>query len=371
MTLRVCQIIPTLDQGGAEKQLCFLAGGLDRSQFDCHVVTLTRDGPRKTELDKAGIPVHSVHKRGKFDPLALGRLSGIIKKLKPDIVHTWLFAANCYGRVAARWNRVPVVIGGERCVDPWKSIPQLWLDRYLARKSNAMVTNSTGVVDFYAERGIDRSVFHVIPNGIPPRSTTTITRQEAYGRLGVPDDRKIIASIGRLWPQKGHADLFWAMELFRVVRDGAMLVVIGDGPLRQRLEHLRDQYQLANCLRMVGERQDVAELMPHFSMLVHPSHYEGQSNVIMEAMQASVPVIASDIPGNRDLVIPGVTGELFPIGDAELLARKMMAVMEDTSLSERMGIEAKKRIEEHFSVQSMIDRHQALYQQLFQQAKSK
>ena len=193
----------------------------------------------------------------------------------------------------------------------------------------------------------------------------------AHAELGVPLDRRIIAAVGRLWPQKGHADLFWAMELFRVVRDGAMLVVIGDGPLRQRLEHLRDQYQLANCLRMVGERQDVAELMPHFSMLVHPSHYEGQSNVIMEAMQAGVPVIASDIPGNRDLVIPGVTGELFPIGDAELLARKMMAVMEDTSLSDRMGIEAKKRIEEHFSVQSMIDRHQALYQQLFQQAKSK
>jgi glycosyltransferase involved in cell wall biosynthesis len=368
MTLRVLQIIPTLDQGGAEKQMCLLASGLDRAQFECHVATLTRDGPRRVELDQAGIPVHSVQKRAKVDPWAMMRLNGIVRKLKPDIVHTWLFAANCYGRAAALWNRVPVIIGGERCVDPWKSISQLWIDRFLSRRSNAIITNSSGVVDFYSERGVRRDIFHVIPNGIPPSKATTISRHEAYERLGVPSDRQIIACVGRLWPQKGHSDLFWAMELFRVVRDGTMLVVIGDGPLRQRLEHLRDQYQMADCIRMVGERQDVAELMPHFSLLIHASHYEGQSNVIMEAMQARVPVVASDIPGNRDLVVPGLTGELFPMGDAELLARKMMALMADENLRERMGVEAKKRIEEHFSVQSMIDRHQALYQQLFQQA---
>jgi glycosyltransferase involved in cell wall biosynthesis len=365
MTIRIVQIIPTLDQGGAEKQMCLLASGLDRSRFECHVVTLTRDGPRKQQLLEAGIPVHSVGKRGKFDPLAWARLNRIIKTIRPDIVHTWLFAANSYGRFAALWNRVPVIIGGERCVDPWKSSWHFVIDRFLAARSQAIVTNSSGVVDFYSQHGIPIDRFRIIPNGILPSRAEPISRVEAYKRLGVPEDRKIIACVGRLWPQKGHADLLWAMELFRVVRDGAMLVIIGDGPLRERLELLVDQYRIANDVRMVGERTDVAQLMPHFAMIIQASQYEGQSNVIMEAMLCGVPVIATNIPGNRDLVDSGQNGILVDLGDPQQMTQAMFGILDEPERTREWVEAAKQKIQTQFTVEMMIQRHADLYTELF------
>ncbi|MFY8200933.1 MAG: glycosyltransferase, partial [Pirellula staleyi] len=101
MKLRVCLVIPTLDQGGAEKQLTLLARGLKRHEIEPIVVVLTRTGPRERELVDNGIEVHHVNKRLKLDPFAWLRLRGLLKKLKPDVVHTWIFAANAYGRTAA------------------------------------------------------------------------------------------------------------------------------------------------------------------------------------------------------------------------------------------------------------------------------
>ena len=118
MKLRVCLIIPTLDQGGAEKQISLLARGLDRNDFEAIVIVLTRTGPRESELLESGIAVHHIHKRAKLDPFAWLRLRKLLKQLKPDIVHTWLFAANAYGRSAALSAKVQMILGSERSVDP-------------------------------------------------------------------------------------------------------------------------------------------------------------------------------------------------------------------------------------------------------------
>ncbi|HUP78755.1 MAG TPA: glycosyltransferase, partial [Pirellula sp.] len=98
MKLRICLIIPTLDQGGAEKQISIIARGLDRTEFEAIVIVLTRTGPRETELLESGIAIHHIQKRCKLDPFAWLRLRKLLWQLKPDIVHTWLFAANAYGR---------------------------------------------------------------------------------------------------------------------------------------------------------------------------------------------------------------------------------------------------------------------------------
>jgi hypothetical protein len=118
---RLLHIIPTLVRGGAEKQLALLAAGLPRDQFDVHVAVLTHSGPLEETLSAAGVPVTVIGKRWKVDPLAYWRLKALIRRLKPDIVHTWLFAANSYGRQAAIAAGVKHIVAGERCVDPWKS----------------------------------------------------------------------------------------------------------------------------------------------------------------------------------------------------------------------------------------------------------
>ncbi|MCO8123587.1 glycosyltransferase [Stieleria sp. TO1_6] len=362
--MRLALIIPTMDQGGAEKQLALLAENLPREEFDVHVYLLTRDGPRSESLRRSGIPVTVIGKPFKADPTALLRMKQALQQFQPDIVHTWLFAANSFGRAAALMAKVPIVIGSERCVDPWKRWYHFSIDRFLARRSAAITTNSDGVREFYVSHGVDDDLFRVIANGIPPRTVDSIEREEAFARLGVNPDRKLVLAVGRLWPQKRYRDLIWAAELLAGTRDDTTLVVIGDGPQKSELLRFRDAVTIPKHAGFVGNRDDVAQLLPHADLFWVGSEYEGQSNAMIEAMQAAVPVIATDIPGNRDLVIPDQTGRLVPLGDRAAFARESIDLLANPPLAAELAERAQRRIAEQFSVADMVDRHAQLYRDL-------
>lgn len=362
MTIRVVLLIPTMDLGGAEKQLCLLAENLPRDQFDVHVILLTRDGPRSQTLRDAGIPVTLISKRFKADPSALFRLRRELIRLKPDLIHTWLFAANSFGRTAARLAKVPRIIASERCVDPWKTSAHFLVDRQLARFTEAITTNSEGVRDFYADHGIDPTLFRIIRNGIEPPSGASIDRAEAFRSLGVDPDRKLILAVGRLWPQKRYRDLIWAAELLATAREDTALVIIGDGPQSGELLRHRDAVTMPDRVRFAGNRDDVAELLPHADLFWIGSEYEGQSNSVIEAMQAGLPVIASDIPGNRDLVLHDQTGLLVTLGDRAGFARQANKLLDNPGEAERLGEAARQRIASEFTVESMVRGHIELYQ---------
>jgi len=365
VTKRLLLIIPTLDRCGAEKQLTLLASGLPREKFDVHVCALTRGGPLLETLQEHEVPVTVIGKSWKIDPAAYWRLRRYIRQLSPDIVHTWIFAANAYGRQAAFGTGVKHVLAGERCVDPWKRWHELAIDRLLARRTRRIVTNSSGVRDFYVQHGIPQGKFAVIPNGILPFSPpTSMSREELLDELGLPADARLIGAINRLWPQKRIKDLIWAADLLKCIRDDAHLLIIGDGPQRWRLERYRDQVEIGDRVHFLGERDDVPRLLPHFDCLWLGSAYEGQSNAIMEAMSAGIPVVATDIPGNRDLVVHEETGCLVPLGDRASLAQRTNILLDDTELATRFGEAAKKRMLEEFSVEKMIHRHVELYQQI-------
>jgi glycosyltransferase involved in cell wall biosynthesis len=279
-------------------------------------------------------------------------------------VHTWLFAANAYGRQAALSAGVKTIIAGERCVDPWKSWTQLAIDRRLARRTTRIATNSRGVVEFYARHGISEEKFTVIPNGIAPfEPTETISRDALLAELGLPRDARLIGAVNRLWPQKRIKDLIWAADLLKVIRDDVHLLIIGDGPQRWRLERYRDQVRIQDRVHFLGERNDVPRIMLHLDCLWLGSEYEGQSNAVMEAMTAGVPVVASDIAGNRDLVVPGETGMLFPVGDRAELARCTRELLDDPEMARRFSEAARRRMREEFSIEKMVSRYAALYEQ--------
>ncbi len=365
--LRVALIIPSLDQGGAEKQLCLLAGRLPQSGIQPHGIVLTRDGPLRAELDRAGIAVDVIGKRFRADPTAYFRLRQLLKRTAPTVVHTWLFAANAYGRQAALSVGVPVVLGSERCVDLWKSPLHFAIDRYLGRRSAAITTNSAGVRDFYQSHGVGHDRFVVIPNGIPPRQVTEISRAEACRRLEVDPARKLILAVGRLWPQKRYRDLIWAADLVATLRGDTTLVIIGDGPQSGELLRHRDALSHPRHVRFAGHRSDVLELLPHAEVFWNGSEYEGQSNSLIEAMQAGCAVVASDIPGNRDLITHGHTGMLVSVGDRADFARKTQTLLEDRDLARKLGEAARQKIAEAFSVDAMVAAHASLYRQLAQQ----
>jgi glycosyltransferase involved in cell wall biosynthesis len=364
MTVRALQIIPTLDRSGAEKQLTLLAAGLPRERFDVRVCVLTRTGPLAADLDAAGIPWTLIGKRWKADPLALWKLRRHIQEWKPDLVQTWLFAANSFGRAAALSAGVPRVVASERSVDPWKSGWQFGVDRWLARRTAAIVVNSTGVRDFYTRHGLPNEKFEVIPNGVELPPPSTRTRADLLKELGLPEGARIVGAVGRLWPQKRLKDLIWAADLLKVIRDDVHLLIIGDGPLRDRLERYRRQVRIEDRVHFLGHRADVADLLPHFDVLWLGSGYEGMPNVVMEAMAAGVPVVATDIPGTRDLVQTNVTGYLVPIGDRAGFAKYTRKLLDDDALRNAFGAAGQARMREEFSVAKMIERYAAFYERI-------
>lgn len=364
MKQRILHIIPTLDRSGAEKQLTLLAAGLPRDEFDVHVCALTRGGPLAEDLARADIPLHIIGKSHKIDPFAFFRLQAHIKALQPRLVQTWIFAANFYGRAAALSAGVPQIVASERCVDPWKTWRELVIDRWLARRTARIIVNSSGTEEFYVQQGIDRRKFVLIPNGIRPAQPSALAREQLLAKLGLPADARLIGAVNRLWPQKRVKDLIWAADLLKVIRPDVHLLVIGDGPQRDRLIRFRRQVCIEDKVHFLGHRDDVAQMMPHFDVLWLGSEYEGLPNVIMEAMSQAVPVVATDISGCRDLVVPGETGFLVPVGDRSGFARYTNKLLDDCVLARRLGEAGRQRVLAEFSVEKMVERHAALYREL-------
>jgi glycosyltransferase involved in cell wall biosynthesis len=361
---RILHIISTLDRAGSEKQLLMLSPGLVRQGFDVHLCALTRGGPLAAEFRAAGLPTEIIGKRLKADPVALARLARHIARLRPDLVHTWNFAAGSYGRVAARAVGIKHIVAGEYCVDRWKSTWQWIVDRRLARHTDRYVVNSAAIRGYCAEHGLPAEKFTVIDNGVEPARASDVTRCQLLDVLKCPADARLIGVVGRLWPQKRVKDLIWAADLLRVLHDNLRLLVIGDGPERSTLHRFARLASDLDHIRFLGHRDDMWRIMPHLDVFWNGSLYEGQSNAMMEAMAAGVPVVASDIPGNRELVVHGETGFLVPIAGRAARARATDQIFNDPALAARLGTAAKQRMVEHFSLDESVRRHVRLYSDL-------
>lgn len=366
--MRIVHVIPTLDRSGAEKQLVLLARGLKERGFDPRVIVLTRDGPLRADVESAGVEVALIGKRTRFDPGAFLRLTQTLKDLRPDVVQTWLFAGNSYGRVAALRAGVKTIVASERSVDPWKSGWQFALDGWLAKRTARIAVNSSGTRDFYVGHGLPADKFTIIPNAVVPAPPPSRSKADLLAELGLPPDSRLVADIGRLWPQKRHDDLIWAADLLKVVRSDVHLLIVGEGPLRHKLERFRRQVEIEDRVHFLGHRDDVPQWLGLVDALWLGSGYEGQPNVVLEAMAAGVPVVATDIPGTRDLVVPGETGYLVPVGDRAGFARMTQKILNDPDLAAQLGAAGRQRVVSEFTVARMIERYIELYQSLVGQA---
>lgn len=372
MTARVMMVIPTLVQGGAEKQMSLLAAGLPKEDFEVSVCVLTHSGPWQSFLESQGIPVTIIHKRFKLDPIALARLTSHMKKERPDLIHTWIFAANSYGRVAARLAGVPHVLAGERCVDLWKSEGHFWIDRKLAASTDGLVTNSQGVVDFYREHGLPESQFHVIPNGIDVSEFREVTTEQSRQRrmaarkqwlneLNLDDSARLLVCVSRLWPQKRLKDMIWALDLANCSEDHLHLVIAGEGPARQDLQEFCLETGTQERTHFVGHLENPGSLLEAADLFVLPSEYEGQSNSLMEAILRRTPVVVSDIPGNRDLVPDSEHGWIFKMGDRAGLTKSIRQAMAEPEEVAQRSERAFTRLIQDFSLETMIQRYAQLY----------
>jgi glycosyltransferase involved in cell wall biosynthesis len=364
IVLKVLQLIPTLDRSGAEKQMVLLAKELPRDRFHVEVAALTRLGPLEAELRAAGIPVTAIGKHFRLDPLALLRLFHFLKAKEFDVVHTWIFAANTYGRIASQMARVPVVVVAEMAVDLWKGRVDRSVDRRLSTWCDRLVGNSHAVVDFYEQLGVPKDRLAMIYSGIEDEEPPPVDPRMVRTALGFEAEAPLILFAGRLAAQKRVDDLLKALDLLQHVQPDARTVIAGDGPLRDRLEETAHTYHLDSQVRFLGHCDDVPRLMAAADLVVLPSSYEGLPNLVLEAMRFRKPVVATAAPGTTEVVIDGQTGLLVPIGNPPLLARAMRDVLREPILARRLGDAGRARVESHFRAETMVAQFADLYEQL-------
>ena len=361
-------MIPTLDRSGAEKQFALLASRLPKDEFDVSAIALTRSGPYAEMLEAAGVPLTVIGKRAKFDPFSVSRLRAELRRLNPHILHTWLFAANAYGRLCAGCIPKAKIVVSERCVDSWKAGWQTWLDRRLIFRTDRLIGNSSSVVEFYRSLGIPAEKLGCIPNGIDiptePCSYQGPEREAMLSELKLPPNSFVVGFIGRLAKQKRVEDLIWAVETLRQMRPQLCFVIVGDGPERERLEAFARDVGATPSLRFLGHREDASRWMKLFSVFCLASSFEGMSNSIMEAMSMGKPVIASDIPPNRELVVQDETGYLPKLADSVGFMQFMRRLIDEPSLCEKMGQAGRERIQQFFSIQRMVDAYANVYREL-------
>ncbi|QDU36883.1 Putative glycosyltransferase EpsD [Maioricimonas rarisocia] len=362
--IRLLLLIPTLDRSGAEKQLMLLARGLPTDEFSVHVVALTRGGPYADVLRQAGIDVTVLGKRMKFDPRTLRDLRRLVREERPDVIHSWLFAANAYARFVAGGANGPPVVVSERCVDSWKSGWQLWLDRRLVSRTRMLLANSESVAEFYRGVGHPAERVMVIPNGIEEPPSPSCSREELLRELSLPDDARLVAYVGRLAPQKRLDTLLWAAQLLRQANERSYLLIAGDGPQAAWAKELSRKLECDRHVRFLGHRDDAASLLPLVDAFWLASDFEGMSNSLMEAMACGRPVVVSNIPPNRELVDHGVEGYLVDVGDGVGLAQYTARLLDDPDLAAKMGEAGRRRMQEHHSVAQMVSRHAELYHRL-------
>ncbi len=238
------------------------------------------------------------------------------------------------------------------------------LDRWQIARTTRLIGNSQGVADFYSDVGFPDDQIAVIPNGVEVPDPTPFDRDAALAEFDIPPGAKVVGFVGRLARQKRAVDLVWAMQMLRQLTENVYFLIVGDGPERVRMEKLARQVDCDRLVRFVGHRPDATHLIRLMDVFWLGSDFEGMSNSILEAMAAGVPVVATDIPPNREIVVDGETGFLVRVGDSVGFAQFADRILADDILARRLGDAGRERVLEHFTVKAMVDGHADLYRQV-------
>ena len=364
--IRVVHVIDDLGAGGAQRQLIELLRGADRTSFDHRVCSLS-DGRdvRAHLLTDRGFPVEHIPQRGWLDLSAALRLLRYLKAQRADIVQTWLFTADLYGRIAARLVRAPLVVSSVRSTEPDKPRHYVWADRLLDRWTDRFIVNARSVGRTLVEReNVDPSRIAVIYNGVDTNNFLRASdRAGTRAGWGWTSSNEVVGFVGRMRPEK-RADLFvMAAAILHAKRPKARFLLVGGGPEQPAIDALIDRAGLRPVVSIIPFQLDVVPVFHALDVLVTPSDYEGCSNVILEAMASSVPVVATDVGGNRELVGDD-HGWLVPPNEPAALADVIGQALNDLNARNMRAITAQGRVRELFSLERMVSEHEALYFEL-------
>ncbi|HEU5422410.1 MAG TPA: glycosyltransferase [Nitrolancea sp.] len=358
--------------GGAEQQLLELVRRIDKTRFQAIVAPLYPGGPLDPEFHALpGVEVVELNRRGKADPSPLWRLASLMRRRRVDIVQPFLSPATFFGLLPALAVRTPVMVVTERCgVRKERGIgykTYRTVEDWLSRAADALVPNSQAGATMLLERGLPAAKIRVIYNGINLERLEANSAAVAEHRagLGVPAGGAVAGILASLTQPKGHDVLLRAVAELAHRQPGLRLAVIGDGPLRAALESQAAELGIADRVTFFGYQRRVADYLAACDLLVSASRdNEGCSNAILEAMALGVPVIATDIGGNRELVGHRETGYLVPVGDAPALADTIDGLLQYPLEAQRIVSAARAMVHQRFSLERMVADYEALYTRL-------
>jgi len=365
--IEILHLITELDIGGAQKALARLLAHLDRQRFEPTVVCLYNgDKAVAQEIRQLGIPVFDLRMTAKWRFDALWRLYRLLRREHPVILHTWMFHATLIGRLVGILAGVPIRISSRRNVEIGGPVRE-WINRWTLWMDNRVIAVCEEARKAEIHRGgAPPQKVVTIYNGIEvlPLSTREAARENLRAVLGLPPHALLVGIIGRLHPQKGHRVLLEAATHV-VARDWQVyFILIGDGPLRHSLEAIAREQGLAGRVHFLGTRHDIPQLLAAMDLFVLSSFWEGMPNAVLEAMATGLPVVATAVGGTPEVVVDGVTGLLVPPRDPVALAQAIERLLADPELRHRMGQAGRERVEQHFSVEQMVRKTEALYEEL-------
>ena len=359
--------ITDLDAGGAERCLTDLVTGLDRTRFEPVVYCL---GPRPTHeeascvpaLEQAGLEVHLLGaRRGWQFPWVVRRLTKLLARHQTDVLQTFLFHANVAGRVAARRAGVQRVVSGIRVAER-QSRWHLTVDRLTSGLVDQYVCVSRSVAEFSAREGrLARQKLTVIPNGV---DVNLYPAQPAADLTATFGGRRLVTFIGRLHRQKGVGWLLETAADWLGQLDDCDLLLVGRGPERAALEEICRRRGIQDRAHFLGWRADAPAILAASRLLVLPSRWEGMPNVVLQAMAGGLPVVSTDVEGVVELLGPHSAPQTVPYGDSEALVSKVVTILSDDTLAAQLGQENRLRAESEFSLRSMIEAYERLYDSL-------
>jgi len=369
---RVAHVVLGLRAGGLERVVIDLATKIDRTRFDPLVIALEEPGELAPLLEPWGVPIR-LARRG-LDPASLLVLADRIAREGVDLVHTHNPSPHVHGVVAAllaaarRGRRRPRVVHtkhGRNYVDDARRV---LVNRAAAALSDRIVAVSDDArrVALEVER-VSAERLVTIRNGIDVDAFQPGDAERARRLAHVPDGALHVGCVARLSAEKDHATLIEAFFRLRALFPDARLSLVGEGPERGALEALCERLGVRSSTRFLGHRDDVAALLPGFDVFALASRTEGTSLTLLEAAAAGVPIVATRVGGNPEVVSDGETGLLVPAGDPDALAEAIVGLATCPE-RRRMGERGRASVEARYGVAKMVAAYESLYAEVLRLA---
>jgi sugar transferase (PEP-CTERM/EpsH1 system associated) len=367
----IVHVIYSLGVGGLENGLVNLINNMPRDRYRHAIVCLHGFTDFAKRIQGSDVPIYSLDKKPGKDPGLYVRLGRLLRQLKPDIVHTRNLAAlegQVVAAIAVSARRVHGEHGREVDVAGLNMKYNL-LRRMIRPFVHRYITVSRDLEQWLIDRiGVEPSRIRQIYNGVDSQKFRPWREEDSVPQWETKfanDQHVIIGSVGRMAPVKDHQTLARAfimlIQQHPQLRETARLVIVGDGPCRENCAQLLAEAGLSDCAFLMGERNDVAELMRAMDIFVLPSLGEGISNTILEAMATGLPVLATQVGGNPELVQASVTGRLVPADTPQAMAQALFDYVCDAQLRDSHGSAGRAMIERQYSLSAMVNEYMQTY----------